>query len=330
VLALLDEHGLDEMALQLCEEGDLVEVGFSNGAASELLALCGNSGTIASSAIETVVPATAPSASPPAFLYDSEMEKNWPAFHPQLNQGQRDTVNAILTLEAGIYTAADETNAAFSTADAAKKNETPIAPKQEVVQPAFIVFGPPGTGKTLTVVEAVMQLLQRNKVQTDGKTRAGHDGGKNKDKPCAALQATPGSTSAALAEPADGKTPAETTATATPPSSSSSRRCSHARVLLCAPSEAAANVLCLRLAGLGLDSTVMHRLAWWQVGLASLPPQLLKFVAAGDDGVLTPNCPPTSTYEVIPRRPPTLPFYYSTTDLIDVIRCSVFLHFFCF
>lgn len=42
------------------------------------------------------------------------------------------------------------------------------------------------------------------------------------------------------------------------------------RVLLCAPSEAAANVLCLRLAKLGISSKQMHRLFWWQVSCTFL------------------------------------------------------------
>jgi hypothetical protein len=71
------------------------------------------------------------------------------------------------------------------------------------------------------------------------------------------------------------------------------------RILLCAPSEAAANVLCLRLAALGVAPAAMRRLAWWQVGLESLPPQLLRFTAEGHGGVLVPDCLPTDSYEVV-------------------------------
>ena len=296
VLSLLFKHGLDDSALQLCAVHDLEEVGFSNVAAKELLALCGHSASMSAAATAAAEGehnkaataaaadvAAAPLASQLLLPHDCEPIE-WAAFHPQLNQGQRNAVNAILSLEAAVYTAADETaNAAAVAANSATKE----VPKNEVVQPAFIVFGPPGTGKTLTVVEAVMQLLQRNKAPSRDKSGSNKEGATSPSS--AALNSASYSTAAAL-ESADGMPTAA-------PSPSQHRR-SPTRILLCAPSEAAANILCLRLAELGVDATTMHRLAWWQVGLASLPPQLLKFVAAGDDGVLAPNCPPTSPYEV--------------------------------
>ena len=180
--------------------------------------------------------AGAEAAMKPGFALESASDDkdSWAAHHPHLNAGQRRAVNGIV--RHGCELAAGRPSA-----------------------PLFVLFGPPGTGKTLTIVEAVLQLLRRDRETTE------------------AAEAT---------EAASGVL---------------SDRPPLLRVLLCAPSEAAANVLCMRLAKHGVGPAAMHRLAWWQVGKASLPPELLKYTSerrSGNDGVLVPDCAPSSAFKV--------------------------------
>jgi hypothetical protein len=221
-----------------------------------------------------------------------------------LNVGQRRAVNAILGLHAAVRTAREDVCAAERPSGATA--EPPEEEEEEEAafpQPAFVVFGPPGTGKTLTVVEAVMQLLARNPRHHSHPPSSGgaaaDGGGARSRSPAGSEGAWPCGNCGADDERREQC--AQCGAAPLPPPPPPAPLA--VRVLLCAPSEAAANVLCLRLAALGVAPAAMRRLAWWQVGLESLPPQLLRFTVEGHGGVLVPDCLPTDSYEVVKLAP---------------------------
>uniref|UniRef100_A0A7S2F4L8 RNA helicase n=1 Tax=Octactis speculum TaxID=3111310 RepID=A0A7S2F4L8_9STRA len=126
--------------------------------------------------------------------------------------------------------------------------------------PILTIFGPPGTGKTMTLVEAALAILKRDADEKVAYYRMHR---------------------------------------------ANSRlgvwvNKSKCRLLITAPSDAAADVLCLRLAK-SLSPKELFRMYWWQAKLAQVPPSLLAYTGTTEGGgILSPvKARPDSTFSVV-------------------------------
>jgi len=136
----------------------------------------------------------------------------------------------------------------------------------------YILHGPPGTGKTLTLVQCIITLralkAKRWEEEKRGKSGWGR-GGKGsglREKPSESQDLGDGEGGKEEEGEGEGKEDAQHRALLEEKGDNPSPNPNQSlRILVCAPTDAAADVLASRLLASGVSSSEMLRVFWWQV-----------------------------------------------------------------